>query len=148
MNISLLKCIGISNPMVFRVCCESLLDLFCFGSMSKGLSRIQAGSVQEDTIRSIIVYAEEIGTKTRGTDRSLTLSLILGAAVTSGSLQDVLRVVQLLRGGSEKLSQKAYPFVKRLNDRHPDWPLISPTEENLAGSFPLRSPGKGKPQSR
>ena len=75
MTIGLLKGSG-SNPMLFRTCCESLLELFRRQTVTK-LSCIRIGSIQEETLQSIVVYADEVASKTSNADRSLALGLIL-----------------------------------------------------------------------
>jgi len=141
MLISLMKSIGPANPMIFRNCCESLIDIFKRQN-AKVLANIQLGSIQEETIRSLINYADEIALKTRKIDRSMAVGLLLGIAISMGSLQDVLRVVNHLRNGPEKLPEKAYSFVKQLNDRSPDWELVSPSQETMAGNFIARIEAK------
>ena len=120
MIISVVKVAGVSNPVLFRTCSESLLEIFRRPSSST-LSQLRIGSVDEESVQSLISYAEDVANKTRGIDRSLAIGVILGAAVSAGSLKDVLRVVQQLRNGSEKLPEKAYSFVKSLNDRTAHW---------------------------
>jgi hypothetical protein len=138
MTVSLLKSVGASNPLVFRNCCDSILEIFK-KLTSSSLSAVIPGSIQADSIQAIISYAEDIAMKTRGSERSLAIGLIFGVAVSSGSLQDVLRAVKLLQNGSDKLPEKAYSFVKVLNGKSADWELIAPTQESLASTFVTRN---------
>ena len=138
MTTSILNTMGSSNPLMFRSCAEALLEIFRCDS-SKVLAKCKVGSMQENAIRSVISCAENVCARTRQQDRSLALGLMLAAAVSSGSLEDMLKVVKGLHSGPEKLSEKAYPFVKRLNDCMPDLALHVPCQESLTVSFTIRS---------
>jgi hypothetical protein len=134
MTISLMQVTGGTNVAVFRTCCESLLEVLKRAS-SVSLSSVLPGSVQDHTLRSITMFAEDIANKSKGADRSLAIALILGVGLASGSLEDVVKAAQHLRKGAEKLPEKAYSFFKVLSDRTVDLELTPPHEKSIVNVF-------------
>lgn len=141
MTISLMQATGRTNVAVFSTCCESLLEVLKRTS-SASLSSVLPGSVQDQTLRSVTLFAEDIANKSKGSDRSLAIALILGVGLASGSLQDVVKAVQQLRNGTEKLPEKAYSFFKVLSDRTIDWELTPPHEKSIVNVFSAKIDSK------
>jgi hypothetical protein len=137
MTISLMQATVGSNAVVFRSCVESVLEVLKRAPPSTFAS-VVPGSAHEQTLRSLTIFAEDIAAKTKGTDRSLAISLILGVAFASGSLQDVLKTAQLLMKGRETLHERAYTFFKLMTEHVVDWEMISPLEKSVLENFPTR----------
>eukprot|EP01041_Mallomonas_annulata_P001367 gene1367-2639_t len=137
MSLAMVKSLGPLKPELYRVVAEAMMDLFRRSS-DMALSKVEEGSLQADTVKGIMEYAEDMTKSREGLgpeDRAQALALMLAVAVTSGSVRDVLSVVTSLQSGTERLPPSAATFLDRLRSLRTDLRLSSPSPATVMGSF-------------
>jgi hypothetical protein len=147
-----------TNNAVFTTICVTLMELLQECS-HLALEDIQATSVEGNSLNRILTFAMQLAAEGNQRERYNALSLLIGFAISTGSVSDLIFVVRRLLaqhdeeageadregGGGETGGLDLLPptstFLQRLAGERVKLRLTSPSAEALGADVPLKPAG-------